>query len=437
MIMKRLFLFIWCMISISLTGCGQSKISVTPMTKEDSIGAWNAVRKAHQMTDLQIIPATNFLSNPSAKKPYEAGKRYSGVVYSSAKETNTFVGDDVSIHTFMTALHNPRSVFYTEHLDEPPYHGKNGRAYYGTVCSGLITYALGIKVTQRSSDIPTADYFELIENQSAKGLRIADLVCKNGHPRLVTDIKRGPGGKIEAIEISYAANSGCRRFTLSGENAFNKWLKKNGFQIYRYKYLYKNTSYKPANNFVAVDGENLVPFEYNDVICANRGDKSCYVAGDDVILNVFGEGDKVEIYKDSKLFKIINLNQNDANVTLKSYPYGDYSARVIKGKKKSDYTYWKIIDVNVTIDKEKNRIIFSSRNATPVYYEFCSIGGGRPTNKNRVFAAELTEEEKNNGYVTVDAPQKPTKKKAGWPYVKVHFECDYGRVINNPLNWYE
>lgn len=434
---RRLFVSFWGVAMTALLCCSQNRVQHFSMTKEDSIGAMNAVKKAHQMTDLQIIPAMTFLSNPSAKKAYEQGKRYGGLIYSSAKETNTFVGDDVSIHTFMTALHNPRSVLYTDHLDEPPYHGSNCRAYYGTVCSGLITYALGFKVTQRSADILIEDYFDLIAEQSARGVCIADLVCKNGHPRLVTGIERGCDGKLETIEISVAANSGCRRFNIEGEDAFNEWLKKNDFKIYRYKYLYKNTSYKPANEFVAVDGEKKVPFEYNDAICANRGDKSCYVTDDDVILNVFGGGDKVEVYRNSKLFKTIDLHRKDANVVLRGYPYGDYCARVIKGKIKSDYTYWKIIDVNVKIDKGKNRIYFSSRNATPVYYEFCNIGGGRPTNKDRVYAAEFTKAEKDNGYVTVDAPQRSTKKKTGWPYVKVHFECDYGMVINKPINWFD
>ena len=428
---RLFFCVLWVMPSVMFA---QTDTNIDSLT---IIGAMNAVKKAHQMTDLPILPAVTFKSYPKAKNKYEAGKKYQGVVYSSVKEINTYVGHDVSFHTFMTALHNPRSVFYTEHLDEPPYHGSNCRAYYGTVCSGLITYALGFKVTQRSADILVADYFELITDQSARGVRIADLVCKNGHPRLVTGIERDRDGKLGTIEISVAANSGCRRFSIEGEDAFNEWLKKNNYQIYRYKYLYKNTSYKPANEFVAVGNEKLKPFTYNDVICANKGDKACYVTGEDVILNVFGEGDKVEIYKDSKLFKTIDLHRKDTDVTLKDYPYGDYHARVVNGKIKSDYTYWKIIDVNVKIDRGKNRICFNSRNATPVYYEFCNIGGARPTNKNRVYAAEFTKAEKDNGYVMVDAPQKPTKKKAGWPYVKVHFECDYGKVTNKPIKWFD
>ena len=429
----RKFLFCISLI-LPVTGFSQEIKNLDSLTM---VGAMNAVKKAHQMTDLPIIPAVTFTSNPTAKENYVAGKNYKGVIYSSVKEINTYVGQDVSFHTFMTALHNPRSVLYTDRLDQLPYHGVNCMAYYGTVCSGLISYALGFKITQRSSDILVEDYFELISDQSAKGIRLADLICKNGHPRLVTGIKKDINGNIISIEISVAVNSGCMRYEVKGEEAFNKMLKKNKFEIYRYKELYKNTSYTPANGFVAVENEKLEPFTYNDEICANKGDKACYVTGENVVLNVFGGGDKVEIYKDSKLFKEIAIQKKDTNVVLKNYPYGDYQARVVNGRKKSDYTKWKIIDVKVTIDKQKNRIYFSSANAFPVYYEFCGISGDRPTNKNRVYAAEFSDVELKNGYVTVKAPKPPTKEKRGYPYVKVHFECDYGMVINKPVNWFK
>ena len=310
----------------------------------DSIGAWNAVRKAHQMTDLPIVPMNDFQSFPKKQGIYKKGKQYKGVIYSSAKETNTFVGTDISFHTFMTALHNPRSIIYTDKTDQPPYHGVNCRSYYGTVCSGLITYALGFKVTQRSADILTQENFELIKDQSAKGIQLADLVCRNGHPAMVTGIEKDKSGKIVRIEMCSARAHGCERYYIDGEEAFNERLEKKKLEIYRYKHLYKNTAYIPATEFVAVDGEKKIPFQYNDDICANRGDRSCYVEGDDIILNILQGGDKVEIFKNSHFYKEIKINPKDSNVTLNGYHYGDYKARIVRGNKRSDFTYWKIID---------------------------------------------------------------------------------------------
>ena len=432
--MRRLFLFLWCLTSISLTSCGQNSSEVSPMTGEDSIGACNAVRKAHQMTDLPIYPLRTLYAHKN--KTYEAGVEEKGLIYSSTKEINTSVGQDVSFHTFMTALHNPRSLLYTERIDLPPYHGKNCRAYYGTVCSGLVTYALGFKITQRSADIPVADYMELVNDQSATGVRIADVLWKKGHVMLVTAVEYKPNGRIGKIEYCESVNPGARRVVVENGKAFNKLLKDRKLKIYRYKELYKNTDYKPLNEFVAVDGEQKVPFVYNDDICTSKGDKACYITGEKVVLNVFGKSKQVEIYKDSTLLMVKDVNK-DQNVVLDGLPYGDYKARAVNGKKKSDFTYWKVIDVNVKVDRKNNRIYFSSANAKPVYYEFSSIRGGRPTNKNRIYAAEFTKKQIKNGFVTVKPPKRPEKKRKGITYVKVHFGCDYGMVINKPVNWFE
>ena len=432
--MRRFLMsFIGLVVTMSAC-CGQNNRQEAPMTREDSIGAWNAVRKAHQMTDLPIYPVATLLAHMN--KTYAAGIEEEGLIYSSTKEINTSVGQDVSFHTFMTALHNPRSLLYTERIDLPPYHGRNCRGYYGTVCSGLVTYALGFKITQRSADIPVADYMELVEDQSAEGVHVADVVWKKGHLQLVTGIERGKDGKVERIEISESVDVGCRRFYMD-RDAFNQMLhnKKKIKRLYRYKYLSRNTSYTPLCEFVAVDGETKLPFVYNDDICTSKGDKACFIVGENIVLNVAKGYKTVEIFKDSVLYKTVKI-ENTLDIAFPDLPYGDYQARAVDGKKKSDFTYWKVIDVNVRVDREKNRIYFSSANATPVYYEFSSISGGRPTNGKRIYAAEFTEKQIRNGFVTVKAPVMPTKEKSGCPFVKVHFECDYGMVINRPVDWF-
>ena len=434
--MRRLFVsFIGVALAV-LMCCGQNASDNSPMTKEDSIGAMNAVRKAHQMTDLPILPPRTLYARKN--KTYDAGIEAKGLIYSSTKEINTSVGQDVSFHTFMTALHNPRSLLYTERIDMPPYHGKNCRAYYGTVCSGLVTYALGLKITHRSSDIPVADYMELVENQSAEGAHLADVVWNKGHVQLVTGIERGEDGKVKRIEICESVIPGCRRVSMTAED-FDNMLhrkKKRVKRLYRYKELYKNTDYTPLNEFVAVDGEKKIPFTYNDDICPSKGDKACYITGEKIVLNVFGKYKQVEIYKGSSLLKKVDVDKN-MNVVLDSLPYGNYQARAVNGKSKSDYTYWKVVDVNVRVDRKHNRIYFHSANATPVYYEFSSISGSRSVNKNRIYAAEFTVDDIRKGYVKVKAPKQPAKENQGLSYIKVHFECDYGRVINKPLNWFK
>lgn len=395
-----------------------------------SIGAQNAIKKAHQMTDLEIVLTDTLKAN--SKKTYFPDKQYKGLIYAFVQETSTFVGLDVSIHTFMTALNNPRSVIYTEHLDQSPYHSGRVAAYYGVVCSSFVSYALGFKSYQTTYDIAEHDFMTLVDNQSAKGIQLADVLWQKGHVALITGIRRNKtNGEIVRIEISEAWPSGARRRVVEGESAFDKMLEKGKWKIYRYKDLEKNT-YTPYTDFVAVDGEKRTPFQYNDAICPNKGDKSCYITGENVVLNITDGCGKLEIYKDETLYKQCRVG-DDLDIVLRDLPYGDYKARIKKWWKKSDFTYWKIVDTQVNTDEEKGVVSFHSDNATPIYLEFCTITGSRPIWAWYI----LTEKDIANGFVNVSKLPLYGRlmKKTSNMYAKVHFECDYGRVVNKLVLW--
>ena len=416
-----------CLFVVGCHAQGSQGEKTTLVDDIPSPGVQNAIKKAYQMVDLCFTPLDSFVANPI--KTYYGGKKYKGLVYSSVKETHTFVGMDVSFHSFMTALHNPRSVMYTENVSKPPYHGKNCGAYYGTVCSGLVTYALGLKVYLKSYDYAYSGNFIPIEDQSSKGVRLADVLNSGGHVQLVTAIKRDPNnGRAVEIEICEGVRPGCRRVLISGDELDGKLSrKKRKWKIYRYKYL-DSVKYTPLNSFVAVGDEQLIPFSYNEDICTSRGDRVCYIVGDSVKLN-FAKGYKmIEVYKDDILNQTIRVG-NNMDVVVKGLPYGNYKARAIVGKKKSEYTYWKVIDTKVLFDKDTNLVYFSSKNATPVYLEFTTLSGGRPT--SGVF--EFTNEDIHKGFVDVSSYVKRDKTNA--KYIKVHFESDYGRVTNRAIKW--
>ena len=429
--MRKIFLFFLLSLTLFSVCNGQIKVGKPSLYVDDkgSPGAQNAVKKAHQMTDLEFVSHDTLKAN--FKKTYLPNKHYKGLIYSFPQETNTFVGLDVSFHTFMTAIHNPRSVVYTEHLNKYPYHGKRIGSYYGTVCSGFVSYALGFKAYQTTYDIAKHDFMTLVDDQSVKGIQLADVLWQKGHVALITGIRRNKSnGEIVWIEISEAWRSGCRRRVVEGESAFNKMLSDGKWKIYRYKDLEKN-GYKPWTEFVAVEGEQSTPFQYNEVICPNKGDKSCYVIGENVVLNLAEGYRKVEIYKNSKLYKRLRIG-NDLDVILRDLPYGDYQARVIKWWNKSDFVYWKVLDARVTTNEEEGIVTFHSDNATPVYLEFCTISGSRPIWAWYV----LTEKDLSKGYVKVSPlVSNRLKKKTTKMYAKVHFECDYGRVVNKPVLW--
>ena len=431
--MRKTFLFFLLFLAIFTVANGQIKVEKPSLYVDDvgSPGAQKAIKKAHQMTDLEFVPLNTIVANQN--KTYQSGEKSKGLIYSSVKETNAFVGLDVSFHTFMTAMHNPRSVLYTENVSEPPYHGKNAAAYYGTVCSGLVSYALGLDVYLKSYDIPQADCMMMIENQSSEGIRLADVMWKKGHVALITGIRRNKTtGEVIRVEYCEAAHKGCRRVVKDGRKDFDQLLIDGQWKIYRYKNLEKN-DYTPLTEFVAVEGEHKTPFKYNDVLCPNRGDKSCYNTGDSVVLNILNERfNRIIIYKDSQVYKRLRIKDN-LDIVLKDLPYGDYKARLVRWFDRSDFAYWIVVDVNVDVDPKKGIVSFNSMNSTPVGLEFCSISGGRP-----IWGYySITTKDVLNGYVDVSQLPVQTKIDKGKTsyYARIIFQSDYGRVINHPILW--
>ncbi len=247
--------------------------------------------------------------------------------------------------------------------------------------------------------------------------------------QLVTKIKRDPKtGRTVEMEICESGRLGCVRSILTGA-ALDKKIAKGKRKIYRYKYL-DSVTYQPLTDFVALEGERLTSFKYNHDICTSRGDKACYIVGDSVKLNIVRGFKSLEIFKDSILYQTIDVG-NDIDIFISDLPYGNYKARLVNDKKKSDYTFWQVIDTQVKVDRKSKTVSFSSANATPVYLEFASIKGSRPT--TGVF--EFTEDDIRKGTIDVSSYRMSKKKREEGMYVRVHFACDYGRVMNKPIRW--
>lgn len=189
-------------------------------------------------------------------------------------------------------------------------------------------------------------------------------------------------------------------------------------------------TYTPLTDFVAVGDESLNAYNYNDDICTNRGDKACYISGETITLNIAKEFKTVEIFKDSVLYKEVKIN-NSSDIQLTDLPFGDYCARVKNSNRKSEFTFWKLIDASVAVDTKKNVVSFRSANSTPVYLEFCTVSGARPVNG----VYELSTENIKNGTIDVSSFHMSKSQEKNGMYVKVHFECEYGRVINKPIKW--
>ncbi len=436
--MYILFLFV-----VILTGCSKDEIIEWEIDRQfhgynsssddslKALGVVNAVKKAYHMSDIKFVPKSDIISNNNT---YKKGREYRGMIYSSTKEISTYVGEDVSFHTFMTAINNPKSRIYTDRINKPPYHGANCSSYYGTVCSGVVNYALGLSENYRSYDFVASSKFKKIESPTPDSVQIADILWQPGHVLLVTNISKLSNGDVSRIEVTESTGRGTRRYE-KASSELNSFFQ-NGNKLLRYLEMENNLDYIPLTSFVAVGNEQLNPYQYNDLICPDKGDRSCYRTDEDIILNISNEDAQLEIYKGDELREVLAV-ASTTDVCLHGLEYGDYKARVSYDGVYSDFVSWKVIDTNVSIDSNTNRIYFSSANATPAYFEFCNIAGFRPERYDDIYTHVFTKEELQRGYIDVAPPTKtPDEKNRTYTYVKVHFKCDYGRIINAPLNWY-
>lgn len=91
-----------------------------------------------QLAWVRWIPQENMISTGANKDPYffKKGRMRFGIPYSEASEYTKYVGQNVTPYTFLTAVHNKRSVMYTERIGSSPtskygisYHGQIGRAH--------------------------------------------------------------------------------------------------------------------------------------------------------------------------------------------------------------------------------------------------------------------------------------------------------------------
>lgn len=412
----------------------QDSIKAVP----SNLGQINCIRKAYQMATFKWTPK---IANTV---PYNNGtfpaSEQEGMIYSSVKEYSQFVFEDVSLETFMTAVNNPRSVLYTENVSAAnsrssigrTYKGINCAAYYGSVCSGLLTFAYGLPMNVTTYEFRNWDRMEVIQDQTPYGLEIGDAVWQSGHIQLVTGITKDNYGFITDVEIveNAAATTQIKHYST---DALQSYITSNSCVLLRYKDLYANRSYNPLTQFVAVMGETQGSYTYNDNICPNYGDKSNYNVGDDVVLNLRTDYASagyttLEVYKGDTLLVSRTISGQDE--TLTGLEYGDYKARIVgPDSLASEYVYFKVVDAQVI--KSGDSFSFSSANATSLYYEFCDQEGRRSYDIVGLSTHTFTSAELSSGEAT---PSGAVVSTGNYHYLKVHFQTDYGRVVK-VIDW--
>ncbi len=379
----------------------------------------NVLKRAQQLSGISWTPIYDIPNNLGA---FKAGINVVGIPYSSVKELDKFVGIDVSFKTFMTAVHNPRSVMYTENVSKSPYKGTNCATYYGTVCSSAIDYAFGLRANYTTSMIDTLSLFHKAKIQKPDSIKVCDVLWSQGHEVMVYNITRNTqDSSIESVAIFESAGRGTGIHLYSFDSFKDRW-KQYGWVIYRYNFEVPVLYY--PSPFVRVGGESYSPVKYNDIICPSRGDSAVYREGEKVVINIINENyTYLVLYRDNEFVERRRATTLDE--LYEGLTYGLYSIIAADSNgNKSNVIQFEIVDTNVVTELlgEYVRVQFSSNQGNPIYISLCDEIG------NRYLIRELTSEDVQTGEKIIKIPSGVKQC-----YCKVFFATENGTATNVPI----
>ena len=415
--------FIYLIPFTILIGCANLELSLSsPVSQDfqdfewDSLGyvtSNDVLERAYRMATIEWTPVNPIPTNDG--RYYSKGQVVKGVPYSSVKEINTYLFQDVSYHTFMTAVHNPKSVLYTENISKAPYHGSNCASYYGAVCSSAVMYALGIDIPYYANQLNKLPFMKKLENQAIDSLKICDVIWKSGHVQMIYELDHR-ADTLYRITTFESSRSNAHFVNYSKEQ-FKKMWEDDGYVGYRYTKLYYS---RKARDFKGFD-----PVIYNDDLCPSKGDRSVYRTTDTVTIDIFNLNyDNIVLRTDS-----ITVASDDYKSDV--YKYHDLLPGIYfvylqnNGGKTSEVSF-EVIETDVsysTSDDDESIIVYFHSSAKPEYAALCDLPGNS-------LCYPISSDDEGQGYITVP--------KADWSeyYCKVVFRGKYGCIINNPIRVY-
>ena len=398
---------------------------------------------------------------------YLEGESRIGTPYSEVAQYEKYLGVHVSLYTFLTAVHNKRSVLYTEDLNKrtssygytygsPSWVAGLIAPFYGCVCSGLTAHALDLKSIYtaalynptRSDKVPN---FESVE-VDFDNLMPLDIIAYKTHVSMCSDVIYDDDGNRKFIVWTEQTRPVAMSSPMTKEvfdarvAAVNADSSRGPVYIMRYT-GWSNVS-KAMEEPVQTDLADLPRnIEYVDDICTHLGDKPSVGLNDILYLNCFRNSKYTSCVIEKSTdhgatwsaFSTIDISSLAADTL---YPedgedwvrvdlcatktYGLYRAHLEGGGATSGYTHWEVIDNTASIIKESGAtnatISFANDYCNPYLVQRCR---------------------RANAYLPFGEPRYPTvlenstgKMSVDWVYsesldtcARIFWRGDYGVVF--------
>lgn len=229
-----------------------------------------------------------------------------GVKYSDQNETPGRVGYEISPYSYCTAVHNPRSAYWTENVQNHKsqygwkYHNSNGSSngWFGQNCSNSVDWVRGYDkalhfarnyAADSTVGSPTLNATEVIPDEHCTNVNPLDNLVKSTHVWIVGEIWKDASGTPRFIRC--AESGGGNTYYTSVIYSVESWLSRiqnegAGYQVTRLPNNITPTE-EPLLDYVGNDlTDDFTPIAYNDDICTFIGDKVEFMWGGKIFLNV-------------------------------------------------------------------------------------------------------------------------------------------------------
>lgn len=326
-----------------------------------NVGVKNVLLRAQQLLKLRWTPVGSYpviypagvIGEPTLKGFFKAYRPQTGAGYSAVGYTNEkYVGVNVSIHTYMTAMANPRSVLYTQNRHG---RGRLSAAFYGTVCSEFASFVLGLPFHIDCSQFSVMEDMEHIDAARLENLQLCDLLNEpKTHTAVITGIDRNEDGKVVSITVTESTLPKVTETVFLPEEFIRYWLE-NGYEVLRYKKIHTVT-YVP-NPWVHLEGDPELPTPVpNPILLPDYGDMANYRLGENVTLSMFDpKYTEILLFLDGEAISTLAVDENADAAFCPKFP-GYYEAVAVSAEGKSQPVQFCVTEATVTTDRTEYQI---------------------------------------------------------------------------------
>ena len=335
-------------------------------------GVLNVIKRCRQLCDISWKPVANLPrlmlnmcdtslggSGEEYVGSFNSGVTYKGIPYGRARGSNIsaygytyfWVGIDIGLETFITAVRSPNSIIYAEKGNNTAVLDDHYTMPYAVVCSALTCYALNVDyhATDQIANISGLNRIGKINDNGTllddSNFQLGDVLNLAAyHTAIITDIIRDKNGDVQYIELCDASTSGCadwdeadgelggicrrKGWTLSDIYNTAKW---GNYVLYRYANI-ASVPYSPSP-FVNVGDEFDMQRVYNLPCVPYNGNKFVYKTGYipnnkiKILLNTVMY-DKLVVLKDGTPItgSPFTISNSDEYVEISEISTGDYKA---------------------------------------------------------------------------------------------------------------